>query len=218
MALFCTPDQLCADGNGLCNPNGTFCECFDQDYVDVGDFRRSTGCRVNVLAFQILWSFTAVVFSVDILLGMLAIYFMKRKRETSRRFDIFNTCLFMTVAGLALWLCCLQLTSSTVTQLGTEYHVTRRIGIDVSSSLVFGGFNILSYTGALMKPMVKSETSIARFAFERMKRLIALSYKPTVVFLFVCLVLASACPVIAALHPDIEWPITQTYAVSLLDF
>lgn len=200
----------CAGGKGVCSGPSGVCLCNNTAYEDTGDLVRSTGCTVHVQTFTALWSIAVCLFAVNAIVGVAAIMCMKRKRRIVQRNDSASAWLQLLVSCLGLILGSLQLSSSP-----SGIHV-RRLGVDPATSMIFMIFVETVHLFNLLRPMARSETSIARFILERSSRWISAGYKKLVAVSAFILGLASIAPVVSAYHPELEPSMVDLFGVSLI--
>lgn len=217
MALGCTVNgSSCAEGNGICvwldssSPDAQLtCECLNPDYEDSGDLRQISNCSVYLPAFNALWALVLILFSIDIILGFIAIVMMQRKKESTRRNELCNNLCFFVVSVLAVTLALLELTP-----FSNQGHHHRRIGVDLTTSIVFALTNFSSYSSQLTRPILKSETSIARFVLERSNGKLLAAYKRIAAVAAVLFLVTSILPIVSAVNPEVDRETTAAYGVS----
>lgn len=204
--------ESCAGGLGQCMTIGGPCVCTDPGFEDTGDLKRSTNCAVHVGTYRVLWSMIMAMFASDIVLGLAAVAWMKRKRRQAERSELQTTWFHIMVAVFGLVLAALQFSPS-----ADQLHL-RRIGIDPATSFTFAFYILSTYVGALAKPIIKSEVSIARFALVRTHRGLGLFlskyYSQIIAVFLLVLGISSFAPVVASFIPHLEAEMIMVYGVS----
>jgi phosphatidylglycerophosphate synthase len=166
--------------------------CIDPAFENIGDLKRSTGCAVHVPTFEALWGLSLAIFVLNVILGIAAAMYMKRKRHVVERNELAAAWLQILVCALGLTLAALQLSSRpSADGMGTIH--SRRLGVDVFTSVVFSMYNLFGYMAGLIKPIAQSEISIAHFVLERSNRRFVKGYKKMLV-VFCALLAVSSRP------------------------
>ena len=214
MDLCLNASASCAAGHGRCGAIGGYCICTDPNYEDMGDMKRSTSCAVHVPTFKVLWAMTMAMFASDILLGLAAVMWMKRKRRQAERAELFTTWFLILISMFGLAFAALEF--SPTTSVEGDVH-SRRIGVDGATSIVFALYAMATFTSGLIKPISRSEVSIARFALERTNRgLLNKYYSKLVTILLGVLSISCFAPVVGAYKPHLEAQMIHVYGVSFL--
>ena len=198
-------------GFGECSQTNGPCMCYNSEFEDVGDFKRSTGCAVHVPTLKALWGVVIFAVSINVLLGFASLLWMKRKRQRTERSEMIITCCMILVSIFTLILAAFEITGSTPDDL-----IYRRLGVDPSTSIAFALYNIMGYASLLVKPVSQSEVSIARFAWQRTSRSLATKYHKSLIVLFALLLTASIAVVVSAYDPSLERAMTQVYGVRFM--
>lgn len=193
----------CAGGAGTCAENGSICVCLDSQMEDAGDFWSSTDCKVNSAVNAVVWIVNGSIWSLCLVLSVVAILSMKRKNASAQRFDMFSAavCFLACMCGVV------------VAVLEAGYG--RRLAVDVGVTVMFSLHHFFSWLMLIVKPIAKSEYSISGFAASRNFAIVQ-KYKQVFPFLLFVVSIAGIFPIVAATHHHLQRSMQIVFFVSLL--
>ena len=158
----CLLNEPCAFGAGVCG-NWSVCMCNDGSYSDPSDFAWSTGCSVYQPIYILLWAVNAVAWFIATVCCATAHKFVKRKSPAAEKWERWHKTVCFISSLCATVLSILQLAMGRGT-----------IGMEIPSSVLFAVSQVLCWCALVMKPSTTRETSIARFAMEQNRGILAL--------------------------------------------